>query len=32
MDTTHMLMQFGLTHQEAKLYESLHGIVAATGY
>lgn len=27
-----MLMQFGLTHQEAKLYIALHGTHAMTGY
>lgn len=32
MDTIHLLMQFGLTHQEAKLYISLYHGGQATGY
>ncbi|MCD8140061.1 MAG: hypothetical protein LUE17_09855 [Planctomycetaceae bacterium] len=32
MDATSMLVEFGLTHQEAKLYIALSGHGAATGY
>lgn len=32
MDTIHLLMRFGLTHQEAKIYSCLHECRHATGY
>lgn len=32
MDTEHMLIQFGLTHQEARIYIHLHSCGKATGY